>query len=563
MTLNPDKDSAVAEKLAPSPTSQMRSCLQYLHPALKNKKRKNMNARPIARSIAVILWSLPALTVLAASPDPAITRLWFQHPYNPTSRDVFDAFESKSGPNTVGATAVLAPIVNAAPAIYPNEFRSIDGRNNAPQDLGKAGSVDLRNTTVGYGDGSCTPAGADRKGAREVSNGVNAIDDPGVLDGSELSSFVWAWGNIVDHDMTLIKVASPPEELDIPVPTCDPTFDPRCLGGRVLHFQRSNSTMVDGVCQQINANSAFLDASFVYGSDLGRSQVLRSLDGTGDLASSTGNLLPFNLTGIENQPERAPDPTIFFLAGDVRANENTSLTAMQTLFMREHNSWAASFAGQGLSDDDIYQRARAIVGAEIQLITYRDFIPILLGPNALTPYAGYDKTVDPRVSLAFATAAFRMGHTMVPPDIILVNKQNVIVQDLPLPQTVFAPQLITKSGIDPFLRGLANQQPQELDGYVINGVRCFQVGGTKPIGFDLAALDIQRGRDHGLPGYNQVRMDFGLAPRATFAEMTSNGELRRDLSQPTALQMMSIFGRVVSWKTISTVEKSAKHSGRS
>ena len=197
--------------------------------------------------------------------------------------------------------------------------------------------------------------------------------------------------------------------------------------------------------------------------------------------------------------------------------------------MREHNQWADSFAGQGLSGDDIYLRARAIVGAEIQLITYRDFIPILLGPNALTPYTGYNKTVDPRVSLAFATAAFRMGHTMVPPDIILVNKQNVTVQDLSLPQTIFAPQLITKSGIEPFLRGLARQVPQELDGYVINGVRSFQVGGTKPIGFDLAALDIQRGRDHGLPGYNQVRIDFGLQPRATFAEMTSNLDLQTRL----------------------------------
>ncbi len=305
-----------------------------------------MNARPIVRSIAAVLCSLPAITLLAASSDPAITRLWFPQPDNPTSRDVFNAFESTSGPNAAKKAAKVAAeaplFVNQAPAIYPLEFRSIDGRNNAPQDLGKAGSVDLRNTTVGYGDGSGTPAGADRAGARDVSNAVNKIDDPGIVDGSGISSFVWNWANIVDHDMTLLKVASPPEEFDIPVPTCDVPFDPRCLGGRVLHFQRSNSTIVDGVRQQIDANSAFIDASFVYGSDLGRSQVIRTLpsDGTGHLLTSDGSLLPFNLTGITNQPERAPDPTIFFVAGDVRANENTSLTALQTLFMREHNGWA-------------------------------------------------------------------------------------------------------------------------------------------------------------------------------------------------------------------------------
>jgi len=458
-----------------------------------------MHAHRITRSIVLALCSLPAITLIAASSDPAITRLWFPRPDNPTSRDVFDAFESTSGPNASKSAAKNAakiggdPLnVNAAPAIYPLEFRTIDGRNNAPQDLGKAGTVDLRNTTVGYDDGSGTPAGADRLGARVISNAVNKIDDPGIVDTSGISSFVFAWANIVDHDMTLLKVASPPEEFDIPVPTCDQPFDPRCLGGRVLHFQRSNSTMIDNIRQQIDANSAFLDASVIYGSDLSRSQVIRPnpLDGTGHLLSSDGSLLPLNLNGITNQPERAPDPTIFFLAGDVRANENTSVTALQTLFMREHNQWADTFAGQGLSDDDIYQRARAIVCAEIQLITYRDFIPILLGPNALTPWVGYNKTVDPRVSVVFATAAFRMGHTMVPPDIILVNKQNVTILDLPLSQTIFAPQLITKSGIDPFLRGLARQEPQVLDGYVINGVRSFQVGGTKPIGFDLAALDI-------------------------------------------------------------------------
>jgi hypothetical protein len=79
--------------------------------------------------------------------------------------------------------------------------------------------------------------------------------------------------------------------------------------------------------------------------------------------------------------------------------------------MREHNFWADTIkAGDPTLDDEgIYQRARAIVGAEIQLITYRDFVPILLGSDALLPYAGYNPAVDPRVSLVFSTAAFRVG----------------------------------------------------------------------------------------------------------------------------------------------------------
>ena len=92
--------------------------------------------------------------------------------------------------------------------------------------------------------------------------------------------------------------------------------------------------------------------------------------------------------------------------------------------MREHNFWADTIkAGDPTLDDDgIYLRARAIVGAEIELITYRDLIPILLGPDALTPYAGYNSTVDPRTALVFSTAAFRVGHTFLPP--VLMRRRN-------------------------------------------------------------------------------------------------------------------------------------------
>ena len=80
----------------------------------------------------------------------------------------------------------------------------------------------------------------------------------------------------------------------------------------------------------------------------------------------------------------------------MRANENVELSAIHALFVREHNQIASAIAAnsQGLSDEKIFQRARRIVVAELQAITYNEFLPALLGPNALRPYTGYDPTVN-------------------------------------------------------------------------------------------------------------------------------------------------------------------------
>ena len=468
-------------------------------------------------------------TPLCAGPDPSEIPVWFRSQGNPNpgSLEVFKAFHSQAGPSSEIRHSVPAPIRNV-PAIYPLEFRTLDGEGNNPTNLGSAQLPLLRKTTVGYGDGSGSPAGADRLSAREISNLVNAETDPGIPNTTNISSFVVLWGQFVDHDMSLSRDGNPAERFDIPVPKGDPVFDPRSTGTKILPFQRSSFTMVNGIRQQINANTAFIDGSQVYGCANTLGHDLRTFDGTGHLKTSDKNLLPFNIDGFPNQPDTSGT---FFLAGDVRVNENAGLCSLQTLFMREHNFWADSIkAGDPtLSDSDIYFRARAIVGAEIELITYRDWLPLVLGPNALDPYVGYNSDIDPSIANEFTTVALRL-HTLLPPVFKQLDRKNQSFGDVLLGQTFFNPPSIIKRGIEPFLRGLAQQIPQEVDPYIIDAVRNFLVGGVQSRGgFDLAALNIQRGRDHGFPGYNQVRIDYGLTPKATFADMTSDTDLQAKL----------------------------------
>ena len=64
---------------------------------------------------------------------------------------------------------------------------------------------------------------------------------------------------------------------------------------------------------------------------------------------------------------------------------------------------------------------------------------------------------------------------------------------------------------------------------VVDEVRNLLFRGPGVRGMDLAALNIQRTRDHGIAGYNLIRQSYGLEAVVTFAEVSSDTSVQRTL----------------------------------
>ena len=134
-----------------------------------------------------------------------------------------------------------------------------------------------------------------------------------------------------------------------------------------------------GVRQQRNDITSFIDASNVYGANRVRANALRTLAGDGKLKTSRGNFLPFNTLGLPNAPDA--DRSDMFLAGDIRANEQLGLTAMHTIFVREHNRLAQAIAERNpfMNGEDLYQLTRAVIGGLMQKSLMMSSCPCFLG----------------------------------------------------------------------------------------------------------------------------------------------------------------------------------------
>ena len=338
---------------------------------------------------------------------------------------------------------------------------------------------------------------------RAISNAVSAQTE-GTQNHKNLSDMFWLWGQFLDHDIDL-SLSDESKPAFISIPADDPIF------AGEMPFSRSISNAAG---EQLNDITPFIDGSNIYASSAATERSLRT--GQGGLFILVDNLLPTEAhSGL-------------YISGDIRVNENIALTAMHTIWVREHNRIAKQLARKyrDWNDDQLFNAARKIVVAEMQAITFNEFLPLLLGKNAIASYQGYDENVSPQIINSFSTAAYRFGHTMLSSELLRLNKRYrpIAAGHVPLKQAFFNPALIKQHGVDSLLRGLSAQTAQAFDPLLVDDIRNFLFANTEGRGFDLASLNIQRGRDHLLPSYNAVRIALGLAPINQFQNNNFSAE---------------------------------------
>lgn len=443
---------------------------------------------------------------------------------------------------------------------------SIDGTGNnlAHANWGAAGVDLIRLATAAYPDGVSSPALSNDASARAISNILNSQADPAnpsqdiqTIDQNSLSDFGYAFGQFMDHDLDLTPDGG--AEFDIAVAADDP------IGPNALPFTRSQTDPATGTStsnplQQTSVVTSYFDLSHVYGSSKIVADALRTFTG-GLLKTSPGNMLPYDNTtyftsaqiaalNMANDAMAAPTSDLF-AAGDRRANENIELTALQTLFLRNHNKIAGELQMQhpAWTDEQLYQEARKLNIAEYQNIVYTGWIPAVLGPNALRAYGGYKPGVNATIANEFSTVAFRFGHSLLSANIERASNAGTDIADagaqdssIPLSEDFFDPYLLNPAGavdpltghlssdIGPILKGDADGVSQATDLMAINDVRNLLFGNGGFGGEDLMARDIQRDRDNGIPDYNSLRVAMGLPAVTSFAQITSNVKVQQELA---------------------------------
>ncbi|RZC35513.1 dual oxidase 1-like, partial [Asbolus verrucosus] len=442
------------------------------------------------------------------------------------------------------------------------EYEGYDGfyNNIARPDSGAIDRPLLRRWPAAYEDGSYAPSGSDRPNPLVLSENL-LKGDTGTKSKTGKNALIVFFGQqVVEEILDAQRPACPPEYFNIKIPDKHPyRTEP---GHTEMPFLRSRYDQRTGYSpnnprQQLNEITPYLDGGLFYGTTKQWADQLRTypngtMDPDGRLASTDDGLFPAKNT--ENLPMANPPSPFyhstyisshetakvsrFFKLGNPRGNENSFLLTFGIMWFRWHNYLATTIRGLNpeWSSEKVFNEARKWVIATHQKIVVYDWLPQWLLDN-LPPYDKYDPSVDPQIDQFFQAAAFRFGHTLVVPGVYIRDYvregckkkfdtwgKNTIrtCNSFWRPQEPIVQKAKSDSNevidIDRLLMGMAVQLCEEEDHKIVEDLRGNVFGPLEFPRRDLMAINIQRGRDHGLPDYNTAREAFGLPREGLFTE---------------------------------------------
>uniref|UniRef100_A0A6Q2YPV5 NAD(P)H oxidase (H2O2-forming) n=1 Tax=Esox lucius TaxID=8010 RepID=A0A6Q2YPV5_ESOLU len=418
------------------------------------------------------------------------------------------------------------------------EVQRYDGwyNNLADHDRGAVGSALVRLLPARYYDGVLQPLQEPHLPNPRLLSDVIAKGRSGLASANNQTVLSVFFGyHVVFEIVDSRPPGCPPEFMNIPIPEGDPIFDPQRTGRVLLPFQRGpwdkhSSQSPNYPRTQVNLVTAWLDGSSIYGPSNSWCDTLRNFTG-GRLASGEDMNMP-RRSGGSHLMWSAADPSTgehgsegLYELGNAWGNENVFTMAEGIVWFRYHNYIASQLheKNPSWSDEDLFQNARKTVVATFQNIALYEWLPGLLGNKTMPTYPGYQKFVDPGISPEFHAAAVSIFSTMVPPGVYMRNKtchfRNVVNLNGSLSPAMRMcnsfwnrqnSNLKTSQDIDDLIMGMASQIAERSDNIVVEDLRDYMYGPLRFSRSDLVALSVQRGRDFGLPSYNQVRTALGL-----------------------------------------------------
>ncbi len=321
----------------------------------------------------------------------------------------------------------------------------------------------------------------------------------------------------------------------------------------------------------------------------------------GDLVQDTdalaGNAVAFDPATGRNLEYDNELLDAHYIAGDGRVNENIGLTAVHHVFHSEHNRLVdhtkevilstgnVDFLNEWLvtpvdaipadpstldwNGERLFQAAKFGTEMEYQHLVFEEFARTI-SPNIdvfIPGLQNYQTEIDPSIVAEFAHVVYRFGHSMLTEQIDVLDPQfqQVFVSEegdpapIGLIQAFLNPLAFASIDQDAdvaagaIIRGITRQVGNEIDEFVTEALRNNLLG----LPLDLAAINLARGRDTGIPSLNTARTqlyeatgDSALAPYTSWADFVQHIKYPESL-----INFIAAYGTHSTITSVSTLDE--------